>query len=659
MMFKPEQWLFAFKLYIAIMLAFTISAHVGLPQTSWAIVTCCVVMNPMSGAVRSKAVYRLVGTLCGGMVSLVLASLFSNTPVLMIVFVGLVGAIAFGCSLLDRTPRSYGFQLFGLTLMLVAVPNIENPAAMFNTTTFRLCEIGLGIICCTVVDSIIAPRSLRPSVQFKLQGWLADMEKWIDDAFEGHITDNKATHDRLKVLADISALSALAGQLRYDPLVTRRERQLIFSIQLRLLRLVPLLSAISARIADAEPDIRSKLTASLKKAAAHAKKREPAGEVLLTQITQTAHNMDSMSDWRHLVQEDMAELIKVTLHTWSEIRQFEHSLNKALPLPSILEKEVRSARSSTLYPDTYIATKIFLGSLLAYSLLCGLWYATGWQLAPASILVGVAALAFFGGSDEAGRVISFFGIFTIIALFAASILSYGLLPFAKDYPMLLIVMAIFILPLGAWATKNPMAILLLALAFSCINFQNIYQPYEFGTFLEIFLAILFGIFVAFCCLGLVRTTMGAKHTMERLIRQGREEVLSLTYHATLRDRDDFLNRSLDKIGSLASRLEQTGHIDNSPRLLNRLRAGASIAELRHASAQLNEETRRALEDLFITIRQEINHEEPSDTLLAKIDKTLSTAWKHDLRSARQPFLSGLVGLRLALFEYAPAWRYAP
>ena len=657
MTFKPEQWLFAFKLYLAAMMAFTISAHIGLPETYWTIVTCCVVMNPISGAIRSKAVYRFVGTLCGGILSLILASFFANTPVLMIVFVGLIGAIAFGCSLLDRTPRSYGFQLFGLTLMIVAIPYIEQPIILFDIAIFRICEIGLGIICCTVVDSLIAPRSLKPGVRFKLQGWLADMENWIDDAFEGHITDDKAIHDRLKALSDISALSALAAQLRYDPLVSRQERQLIFAIQLRLLRLVPLLSAMSARIADAEPDIRNKLTASLKKAAAHAKNGEPADEALLIQITQTAHSMDSMSDWRHLVQEDMAELIKTTLLTWSEIKLCQQSLKQDSPLPSIVEKEVSNTRSFKLYPDTYIASKIFIGSLISYSLLCVLWYATAWHHAPAAVLMGVAALAFFGGSDEAGRAITLFGRFTIIALFAASVLSYGLLPLANNYPLFLIVMAIFILPLGAWSTKNPMAILLLAMAFSSINFQSNYQPYDFGVFLEICIANLLGIFIAFCSLGLVRT-MGAKHTMERLIREGRDEVIKLTYRATPRDRDIFLNRSIDKIGSLASRLEQTGQINTSPRVLSRLRAGASIAELRHISTQLNEETRRVLEDLFITIRQDINHKDPSDNLLAKIDEALSTAWKHDLKSAEHPLLRGLIGLRLALFEYAPAWRYA-
>tara|TARA_R110002111_G_scaffold17092_15_gene43205 strand:+ start:124 stop:2100 length:1977 start_codon:yes stop_codon:yes gene_type:complete len=658
MIFKPDQWLFAFKLYLAAMMAFTISAHIGLPETYWTIVTCCVVMNPMSGAVRSKAVYRFTGTFCGGLVSLILVSFFANTPILMIAFIGLIGAVAFGCSLLDRTPRSYGFQLFGLTLMIVAIPYIEHPATLFDIAIFRICEIGLGIICCTMVDSIIAPRSLKPGVQFKLQGWLADMEKWIDDAFEGHITDDEAVHDRLKALSDISSLSALAAQLRYDPLVTRRESQLIFSIQLRLLRLVPLLSAISSRIADAEPDIRNKLTASLKTAAAHAKNGEPADEALLTQITQTAHSMDSMSEWRHLVQENMAELLKAILHNWSEIRQCQQSLEQDSPLPPILEKEVSNTRSFKLYPDTYIAKKIFIGSLISYSLLCVLWYATGWHHAPAAVLMGVAALAFFGGSDEGGRAITLFGRFTIIALFAASILSYGLLPLANDYPMFLIIMAIFILPIGAWATKNPMAILLLAMAFSSINFQSSYQPYDFGVFLEICIANLLGIFIAFCSLGLVRT-LGAKHTMERLIHEGREEVLNLTYRATPRDRDAFLNRSLDKIGSLASRLEQTGQINTSSRVLSRLRAAASIAELRHTSAYLNEETRRVLEDLFTTIRQDINHKEPSDKLLAKIDNALSTAWKHELKSAKHPLLRGLIGLRLALFEYAPAWRYAP
>src|SRR3546814_7162342 len=71
--FSFPRSLFAAKLFIAGMLAFALAVKIGLPQPSWALVTCCVVMNPITGDIRSKAIYRFMGPLGVGVVSLVLA----------------------------------------------------------------------------------------------------------------------------------------------------------------------------------------------------------------------------------------------------------------------------------------------------------------------------------------------------------------------------------------------------------------------------------------------------------------------------------------------------------------------------------------------------------------------------------------------------------
>src|SRR3546814_7498467 len=65
-----DQILFSVKLFIAAMLAFAVAVRIGLPQTYWALVTCCVLMNPATCALRSNTVYRVAGTLGAGLVPL-------------------------------------------------------------------------------------------------------------------------------------------------------------------------------------------------------------------------------------------------------------------------------------------------------------------------------------------------------------------------------------------------------------------------------------------------------------------------------------------------------------------------------------------------------------------------------------------------------------
>src|SRR3546814_13661258 len=80
-----------------------------------------------------------------------------------------------------------------------------------------------------------------------------------------------------------------------------------------------------------------------------------------------------------------------------------------------------------------------------------------------------------------------------------------------------------------------------------------------------------------------------------------------------------------------------------------MRAGVAVAVIRQASAQLGGELSQAAEALLTTVRKEVNNEEPSATLLARIDQALSVAWKTP-RAASPSLTRGLVGLRLALFD---------
>src|SRR3546814_3417366 len=50
-----------------------------------------------------------------------------------------------------RARRRHAGLLFGVTMMLVAVPEINSPGNMFGTAVARVTEIGLGLVCCTKI----------------------------------------------------------------------------------------------------------------------------------------------------------------------------------------------------------------------------------------------------------------------------------------------------------------------------------------------------------------------------------------------------------------------------------------------------------------------------------------------------------------------------
>jgi uncharacterized membrane protein YccC len=72
---SSEQWDalgYSLKTVGAALLALWISLWAGLPMPFWAMITAFIVSNPLSGATRSKAVYRVAGTIVGAAVAVAL-----------------------------------------------------------------------------------------------------------------------------------------------------------------------------------------------------------------------------------------------------------------------------------------------------------------------------------------------------------------------------------------------------------------------------------------------------------------------------------------------------------------------------------------------------------------------------------------------------------
>src|SRR5215472_5073182 len=97
----------------AVLGALFIAFALDLERPYWAMFTVFIIAKPISGAVRSKAVYRFVGTAAGAAMALILVPPLVQAPLLLCLAIsGWVGVCLY-FSLLDRTPRSYVLMLAG------------------------------------------------------------------------------------------------------------------------------------------------------------------------------------------------------------------------------------------------------------------------------------------------------------------------------------------------------------------------------------------------------------------------------------------------------------------------------------------------------------------------------------------------------------------
>lgn len=659
-MTMPFRLIYAVKLFTAAMIAFVISVRVGLPQNYWPIVTCCVLANPISANVRARSIYRIVGTFCGGVACVVLAAVFGSIPLLMVICGGILTAATFTIAIIDRTPRNYGYLLFGLTLMLVLITGINRPIAMFDTAVARVLEIGLGILATGFVDAVIAPRSLGPDVRKRVDGWIADMESWLGDTLHGAGEDAEGAADRVKAIADMTSFSALGGQLRYDTGISDRERLLLFAIQRRMLRLVPYISAIGARIAQVEDDIRGPMLANL----AAVWERVQNGQIARADIAASIDLPalpESESEWRHIVRGNTAEIVTGALELWCELHLLQSALDTGAKLPGDLEDRLGAAKPFPLLPDYHVAFRVGAAIALTYASLCVLWGLTGWDQVPGMFLLSIVTLGFFGAQDSADKVIVHFSRFAFLSLVLAAVLNYALLPMATSLGSFILVMGIYIVPIAMFAAGNPMGTLILATSLSLINLQSRYTPRDFGFFIDSVFAALLGIFIAYFVINMVRR-MGSAHALQRFASAARADLVSLTHKGGSTERDAFIDRTLDRIGVMNTRMATLGETEQSAALLARLRAGVNIAELHEAALASTGAIRQRAEHLLDILREEIGKETPAPRLLSAIDETLTEARRKDGTETpnhpTQPLERSLVGLRLALFENASAWEPA-
>ncbi len=170
--------LFSLKTFIAALLAYYIAVSIGLSRPYWAVTTCYIVAQPLVGAMLSKAVFRLVGSVVGAGAAILIVPNFVNAPELLAVVLALWLGLCTYLAVLDRTPRAYMALLAGYSACIVGIPAVDAPDTIFFTATQRVQEIGIGIVCVSLIHGLFIPSSVLARLQTKISAILVDAEQW-------------------------------------------------------------------------------------------------------------------------------------------------------------------------------------------------------------------------------------------------------------------------------------------------------------------------------------------------------------------------------------------------------------------------------------------------------------------------------------------------
>jgi uncharacterized membrane protein YccC len=552
---NARQWLFSLKAFLAAMLALYIALALGLPRPYWAMATVYFVSHPLTGATRSKAAYRVAGTVLGAAAAVATVPLLVNMPIALMAAISLWIVALVYLSTLQRSPRAYVFLLAAYTLPIVALPAVDQPAQIFDIAVARIEEIVIGIVCAGLVGSIILPAKVAPALRARAAGWLADAAAWADDILRASPGADAGRH---RLAADILALDQLIAQLSYDTESAASLRH-ARALRARMTALMPLLSALSAvlqalrthpagvpaplacAIADLSHWLREGMAGPAPRAD-RAALASAAADAWHGQLLTAAHSQ-------------LARLAALC----SDCAALQHGIgdrpDRALPKLSATPTGAAVPARGDHHHDHGMLLFGAVSTGLAVFCAGLLWIFSGWPDGAGAVAVASIACCFFATIDEPRPVARSFLRWSAVCLVVASFYQFLVVPYAQSFETLAGMLAVPYLGIGMLITRpgfNLIAMLLSVNTASFANIQSVYDANFLGNFngsLANAAAMLFAPLWA-----LATRPFGASVAARRLIRASWQDLAGAAARPGA-DHDAKLGaRMLDRLGQLVPRL---------------------------------------------------------------------------------------------------------
>jgi uncharacterized membrane protein YccC len=147
--------LFALRLWAAVCLAFFVAFWLELDNPFWAGTPAAIVCQPQLGASLRKGWFRMIGTVIGAAMIVVLTACFPQQRVAFLVLLALWCSLCAFAATLLRNFASYSAALAGYTAAIIAADNLGATGGassdVFLLAVTRASEICIGIACAGIV----------------------------------------------------------------------------------------------------------------------------------------------------------------------------------------------------------------------------------------------------------------------------------------------------------------------------------------------------------------------------------------------------------------------------------------------------------------------------------------------------------------------------
>ncbi|MGK3126033.1 FUSC family protein [Candidatus Pantoea formicae] len=579
--FSQSAVLFSAKTCLAAFLAFYIALELNLDKPAWSLTTVYVASQLYSGSTVSKSVFRLFGTVLGGLFTLLIYPITVQSPMMFSLCISLWVAVCLYLSLHDRTPKSYVFMLAGYSAAIMGFPDVTSPSEITYTVISRIEEITVAIICSSLVHRLIMPVTMRNLLEQSVSLWYQNARKLCSELVTAMPAEKSLEREDILIQMANYPLNVetLITHCVYEGDDARRLVRLVSVQYQHLSYLIPTLTAIESRLnllaqqqirfpdyiatafqqfllwlnGDEQLPVRDVLLnaqAELKQAWQEGRLNSEES-ILLIGLLERLLNFVRIADAYQSVSERVSEWTP-TVKAGKPARAHKH-VDKGLLLLSCF----------TAFSATFVT--------------CLFWIGSGWKDGSTAPMMAAVLCSFFAGLDSPIAPMKLFLKGVLISMAISLLYVTVLIPQAVTFEAMIICLAPGLFALGlviANPATNLIGLIVATQIPGLIGMSHHFKP-DLLLIVNAMISTLVGIVLALVLTLLIRNKRPS-WTAKRAVRKGIRDLLQFISalrlgSVTMTARQQFVARTLDKVNIILPRKR----IDPAPELVS---GGNLIAE---------------------------------------------------------------------------------
>ena len=415
--FARDRMTYAIRTAIASCLALLLAWALGLEHPQWAAMTVWAASQPTRGQLMEKSLFRVLGTISGSIMGVLLVLSMQIHPALLVIGLALWVGACTGIGNLQRGFVAYSTVLAGYTAAMVALLDNAHPERVFALGIDRFATVLTGVIAAAVVGYLLAPAADGSGLRRRVRALLADL---LERAAEPSAAITPETDRAL-----LSRIAEIEEGLDPHAAGSIRSRRDVRATRALLIAAIPTLLWRRGKGLDFDdPTIAARLIA-----AAQALRADdlPGARAAL----HGAINAASFAPATGLG--DTLRPLATALDRWTEP---DSPLAQAPAVPVVLHRDWVGAREAALRAT---------GSLALFG---AIWLITGWSMGGYMLLGLSIMLSLISTFDNPTQFLRFVLIGQVYGVIGALVCRWLVWPLATSEMELILMMIPFIL-LGA------------------------------------------------------------------------------------------------------------------------------------------------------------------------------------------------------------------